>query len=251
MKTTAFLRRALLAGTILIATSLCVDAAQAPKDSIKAEIEATLQDVGEKISKIALTQVATAIDSSTIFTEDDSVHATYRAGNTTIIINQKTQEQPFATTTRIKDDKAKVIAVGVIVPCATIIIIVLALLIFLLVRGYNRNKIISEAIRNNYQLPDSFYTGTNSRSTPDYADNIDSRSAEPAAEETKLPPLPRVPFTLAEKDYLSKSMILAGVGLMIFLFFLWCGAIGVGLLAGGIPFVIGAARVAVFYINRR
>lgn len=254
MKAHALLSRNAMFATLLLAAGLSLSATPAPNDSVKAELEAVAREVGEKISKIALTRVSDAIEMSDTVLDNDTANATQAGGSTTIIINQKVANPDDITALaerRQSRTASQVIALGIIVPCATIIFIVLALLIFLLVRGYNRNRIISEAIRNNYQLPDSFYTGTSSKPQPEYVEVADTQRAETSHEESKLPPLPRVPLTQVEKDYLSKSLILAGVGLLIFLFFLWCSALGVGLLAGGIPFVVGASRVAVFYINRR
>lgn len=156
-------------------------------------------------------------------------------------------------------DTARLIALSIIAPCAIIALIVICLFVFLIIKNHGRNIIISKAIMNNYQLPDSFYTGRDSSSSQN---NMTSQ-AEP-----QLPPLPNQPagqpiqpmpslrsrfesLNYMERRQAVNAMVLMGVGLMIFLFFLCVGWMPVGFLAGGITFIIGASRlISVLYINR-
>lgn len=145
---------------------------------------------------------------------------------------------------------AKIVAVGVIFPCAAAILIVIAIVIFLLVKNRQRNNVIYKAIENNYQLPDSFYRSQKR------SDN-DSYNAEPQInDESYVPGMPPIPNNLPPTPHQRKEFIsgvtFAGIGLFIFLFFLSVRSLSAGLLFGGIFFIIGATRIlSFFFLNKR
>ena len=158
---------------------------------------------------------------------------------------------------------SKVIAFAIFFPCATLVAILICVLIFLLIRNYMRNKVISKAIANNYQLPESFYTGSSQKvqveRTVYVKENPETgEPEEPTDEQSEdLPPLPpqppvyhRVP-TFEEKKEFRRNIVTMGIGVMIFLFFVWARSLGVGFLAGGIPFVLGLSRFLTnYYYNK-
>lgn len=164
------------------------------------------------------------------------------------------------------NNETKIIALGIMMPCIVIVILVLALFIFLIIKNRGRNKLIETAILNNYQLPDSFYTGREPVS------NTTTASAPGAMPENdaQLPPLPNQPpvapatpgtqgmgnrfsnLNYFERRQAVNAMVLMGIGVIVFLFFVFVGSVAVGFLIGGIPFIIGASRLAtVLYINGR
>lgn len=143
----------------------------------------------------------------------------------------------------------KVVAIGVIVPCAAIALIVIGTFIYLIIKTRARNRIIEKAIENNYQLPDSFFN----KHTRGWTDNPAEETASKTStfdSQPELPPLPNMtkpPMSPYEKRQFSNAVVLVLLGLILFI------ALGsvFGLILGGIPFVIGASRlITFFYFNQ-
>lgn len=113
-----------------------------------------------------------------------------------------------------------IIAIIFGVPCLAIIAALIVILIYALKRNQRRNAIIAKAIDNNYQLPDSFYTGQKSGTDPNG------------------------PVRDSRKFYSSVTFIAVGFSLIVFAiasdepFFLLCG---------GIPLLIGIGKLIGYF----
>lgn len=150
------------------------------------------------------------------------------------------------------------VVLGIVIPCALIALAIIASFIFLFYRMRSRNKLIEKAIESNYQLPDSFFTGTfNSRQGSTDAKNFPTSTSQGDDQtDSNLPPLPTIPpvppMNFVERKQFTNSIVWMIVGVFVFLFFACNGATGVGFLAGGIPFAIGASRCfTTIYLRRK
>lgn len=130
-----------------------------------------------------------------------------------------------------------IIAICFIVPCLTLIIGLVLLLVFFMKKTTARNSIIEKAIDAGYQLPDSFYSNTTAYthvagSTGTNADTLDGQPA--------LAPQPAA--TRDPKNFQAAASLLA-VGFALFLFFAVNDMWGVACLAGGIPLLLGVGKL--------
>lgn len=128
-----------------------------------------------------------------------------------------------------------VIAICFIVPCLTLIIGLVLLLVFFMKKTTARNSIIEKAIDAGYQLPDSFYSNTAAYTHvagSTNANTLDSQSI----------PAPQPAVTRDPKNFQAAATLLA-VGFAIFLFFAVNDMWGVACLAGGIPFLLGVGKL--------
>lgn len=144
----------------------------------------------------------------------------------------------------------------VIIPCVTILLIAIAIMIFISARNRSRNDIISKAIENGYELPESFFSGQNitrviyenaPAQQPSTSDPTDTASTPGTGAQapSSMPPLP--PLPTAGNRNLHSGIRLAAIGFCILVFFLVVDAPSVAILAGGIPLLLGLGRIASWY----
>lgn len=114
-----------------------------------------------------------------------------------------------------------IVAIIFSVPCLTIIVGLVVILVFALKRNRGRNEVINNAIEHNYQLPDSFYLGQKS-----------------------VNGVPGAPVRDSKKFYSATSLIAVGLSLVIFALYADASFF---LLAGGIPFLIGVGQMIGYY----
>ena len=143
--------------------------------------------------------------------------------------------------------KVVMLAICFIVPCVTILAILIILMLFFLKKNRSRDGIIQKAIDSGYQLPDSFYTGQRTvfvdQSYPTDNSAVDNDSAKGPFGFKMTDP------SIRDPKKFSSGVTLAAVGLAILLFFVCQREWGIGLLAGGIPLFIGLGRlIGYFYI---
>lgn len=106
------------------------------------------------------------------------------------------------------------------IPCLTIIIALIVILVYSLKRTQGRNELINNAIEHNYQLPDSFYDNQKNSSRPD------------------------APFRDSRRFYRAISLLSVGIALIIFAI---SGDIPFFYVAGGIPFLIGIGQMIGYF----
>ncbi len=137
------------------------------------------------------------------------------------------------------------VSVGFVVPCITIIIALIVLMIFFMKRNSARNGIISKAIDNNYQLPDAFYTGYSAQGGSQSDGSGMTFDAD--GNDVKLFGLKAVPQASRDPKMFVSAMTLIAIGFAILLFFSFNHEIGVGFLCGGIPLFLGIGRMIAYY----
>ena len=145
------------------------------------------------------------------------------------------------------DAIVKVVAFSVafLIPCITIIVALIILMVFFMKKNSAKNQIISKAIDCNYQLPDAFYTGNFSQGgvTADggmaYAPEDNNN--------LKMFVVRVVPEASRDPKMFVSAMTLIAVGFAILLFFSFNHEIGVGFLCGGIPLFLGIGRMIAYY----
>lgn len=108
------------------------------------------------------------------------------------------------------------------VPCLTIIVGLIVILMFALRRNRGRNELINNAIEHNYQLPDAFYIGQKSNGAA--SGNIPVRDSR--------------------KFYTATTLIAVGLSLIVFALYVEASFF---IVAGGIPFLIGLGRLIGYY----
>ncbi len=125
--------------------------------------------------------------------------------------------------------------------CSLTFVIIIAILVFLYLRIKNRNAIISKAIENGYNLPDTFYC--NSINNINYNTNPKADSSSPTDEnnDIQLPP----PLILEQKQFdIAIKYLSAGIGI-IAIFSMWSNAVLASL--GIIPLLIGVGKLITYY----
>lgn len=106
------------------------------------------------------------------------------------------------------------------IPCLTIIIGLIVILVYSLKRTKGRNELINNAIEHDYQLPDSFYEGQKNSSRPD------------------------APMRDSRRFYRAISLLSVGLALIIFAI---SEDIPFFYVAGGIPFLIGVGQMIGYF----
>lgn len=106
------------------------------------------------------------------------------------------------------------------IPCLTIIIGLIVILVYSLKRTKGRNELINNAIEHNYQLSDSFYDSPKSSSRPD------------------------APMRDSRRFYRAISLLSVGIALIIFAI---SEDIPFFYVAGGIPFLIGVGQMIGYF----
>lgn len=125
------------------------------------------------------------------------------------------------------------------IPCLTLIIALVLLLMFFLKKTQARNAIIGKAIDANYQLPDAFFS--NPQSSSQSYDEVETGDGHTADQTKKEPRMRRDP-----KNF-SSAVTLLAVGLALILFFASSRHWEVAFLAGGIPFFLGVGKLIGYY----
>lgn len=130
----------------------------------------------------------------------------------------------------------------------SILLVIVACLLIYYMNRRNRLKVVERAIDNNYQLPDSFYTGKQG-STGYVADEntaAHETASAPAAAPTRVQ---QVLSCMSERE-MRQGINLSIVGLGLVLFF---SLMGLEVLAAlmVIPLLIGLSRLVVPYLMRR
>lgn len=143
--------------------------------------------------------------------------------------------------------KVVALAICFIVPCVTILAILIILIVFFLKKNKAKNEIIQKAIDAGYQLPETFYTGQRTV-VIDAPIAIENTQEEPGSSK-KLFGAKLTDPTLRDSKKFSSGVTLVAVGLALLLFFICQREWGVGMLAGGIPLFVGLGRlIGYFYI---
>ncbi len=166
------------------------------------------------------------------------------------LFNQ-TQENNFDKDKVRQITKVIALAVAFIVPCFTIVIVLICLLVFWLKRSKSKNAIIAKAIEAGYDLPDAFYTGQSSQSSVfmDSNANMGNNSMDVDNGQSSRAPFTPIPVGARDPKMFTSSVSLVAVGLSLLLFFCSNGHEGVGFLCGGIPLFLGIGRlIAYLYI---
>lgn len=177
---------------------------------------------------------------------------------------------PHAISSRVVDIVGIFSAIGVI--AAMVLLILLGVFVVVIRRQHGRNKLISRAIAEGYQLPESFFTGVpaspqvtvvNETVRETVRECHEDRDVQPDSQPCEtVPPAPPVPdpqyikrvagtpATPRVKE-LSRSFILLGLGIVIFLAFAAGRNAEVGLFIGGILAVFGGAKLLTLYLSKR
>lgn len=152
-----------------------------------------------------------------------------------LISETETPEHKF-TTEDVADQKLREIGtwgvLGILAICfgfPALVVIIAIVLIFGFFRNRNRerNAIIAQAIDRGYQLPDSFYTN---QPQHDQAENGNPANSEP----------------LRDPELFKSAVTLIAVGLAVGVFFLAVDA-PFGIVAGGIPLLLGIGRLIGYF----
>lgn len=137
------------------------------------------------------------------------------------------------------------ISVAFVVPCVTIILALVILMVFFMKKNAARNDIISKAIDKNYQLPDAFYTGYLSQNgTANDGGGVVYPSDDTGG---KMFGMRVVPEASRDPKMFGSAMTLIAIGFAILLFFSFNREVGVGFLCGGIPLFLGVGRMIAYY----
>ena len=128
------------------------------------------------------------------------------------------------------------------VPCFTLIVVLVLLLMFFMKRTQAKNEIIGKAIDANYQLPDSFFNSQTGSQAFDYSYPADGHT--PASPSQKDGSRVR-----RDPKNFSSAITLLAVGFALILFFGAKDMWSVAFLAGGIPFFLGVGKlIGYFYV---
>lgn len=167
------------------------------------------------------------------------------------------RDEVFSNAAMHHEDRLSVpiVAICFIFPCLTIVVALIVLLIFLLKKNSTRAKIITAAIENDYQLPDSFYVGSSASPTQTPYSATDNATScgnggfsEGERGQTVLG-APTVPANNRDPRSFTSGVTLLGVGLAILLAFCAHDNYGLGWICGGVPMFLGAGRLlGYFYI---
>lgn len=125
------------------------------------------------------------------------------------------------------------------IPCLTIAVALVLLLVFLIKKNRTRTEIITRAIENHYELPESFYTGQPSANCL-YGPATGQGSEASDHQGTTLQP---VSASMRDPRKFSSAMTTIAVGLALLLFFVINVNWGIGFLIGGIPLFIGVGKL--------
>ncbi len=125
------------------------------------------------------------------------------------------------------------------IPCLTITVALVLLLVFLIKKNRTRTEIITRAIENHYELPESFYTGQPSANCL-YGPATGQGSEASDHQGTTLQP---VSASMRDPRKFSSAMTTIAVGLALLLFFVINVNSGMGFLIGGIPLFIGVGKL--------
>lgn len=182
---------------------------------------------------------------------------------------------PQTISGRVLDVVSIFSAIGVI--AGMVLLILLGVFVVVIRRQHGRNKLISRAIAEGYQLPESFFTGVpaspqvtvvNETVRETVSEGNECRDAAAAADSRQcdtvppVPPIPHIPDPRYIKKVagtpatprvkeLSRAFILLGLGIVIFLAFAAGHNAEVGLFIGGILAVFGGAKLLTLYLSNR
>lgn len=140
---------------------------------------------------------------------------------------------------RSDDPRWKQMLVVFGIPCLTIAVALVLLLVFLIKKNRTRTEIITRAIENHYELPESFYTGQTSANCL-YVPATGQGSEASDHQRTTLQP---VSASMRDPRKFSSAMTTIAVGLALLLFFVINVNCGMGFLIGGIPLFIGVGKL--------
>lgn len=181
------------------------------------------------------------------------------------IVDDLREEMEMQFMDRNDEPNPAVVAVCVIFPCLTIVMALIALLLFLLKKNSTRAKIITAAIEKDYKLPDSFYAAPSSvpAPAPIPADNVAANNANgyngnytasaPGATRCEQGPIvlgaPTVPVAQRDPKSFSSGVTMVAIGFVIIVAFSMGHEPVAGFICGGIPFFLGIGRlVGYFYV---
>lgn len=126
------------------------------------------------------------------------------------------------------------------VPCFTLIVALVLLLLFFMKKTQARNAIIGKAIDANYPLPDAFFTNQSVTTVYEPSESIHHTSAGTSSH--------RVDLTIRrDPKNFSGAVSLLAVGLALILFFAATDHWPVAFLAGGIPALLGVGKLIGYY----
>lgn len=245
----------------LFTTAMLTFAKTEVPTNISIDTKEIVEQITSAVSEVLDQPLVISTQSDTVI----SVRTDSAASKNNIIINitGKAPEvnstvYPFEEEMAVRKLKEKrealTILLSIVIPCGIIALTVVGVFIFLFYKTKSRNRLIEKAIENNYELPDSFYSGINFSHTRVEGD-ASARKVTSDDNESQLPPLPNVPpvapLNYMEKRQISNGIILTLVGIFIFLFFVCVKAVSVGFLAGGICVAIGASRIVTYWFLRK
>lgn len=151
-----------------------------------------------------------------------------------------------------EDNMVPVIAICFIVPCVTLLLGLLIVLVFFMRKTQARNAIIEKAIDANYVLPDAFYNPSNSpindgvQSSMDTGTTYNDGAHNSTPQSNRFAPQPR---SARDPKSFSSAVTLLAVGFALMLFFIANGKWGIAFLSGGLPFFLGIGKlIGYFYI---
>lgn len=141
---------------------------------------------------------------------------------------------------------------AILIPCITLLLIVCAILIFIFFRTRSRNALIAKAIENGVELPEGFYTGQNTtriiyqNDTTPRATQSDT-GTDNNANRYDMPPIPNI----KQNNALERGIRLTVIGFCLLIFFIFVDAGEAGILAGGIPMLLGIGRIGSWYYQNK
>ena len=195
-------------------------------DSVQALIESVVDNTIRKAEMVT-------VDDDDYILNNGYAYRLYDLDNLIDSVNESNDN--VFNDTKDESQVHALIAICFIVPCVTIIIALIILLLFFIKKTQARNEIIGKAIDANYQLPDAFFSNQSASSSFQNSPNsYDSTSQNGPA------PTRRDPKTF------SSAMTLLSVGLALILFFAAQGW-SIALIAGGIPFFLGVGKLIGYY----
>ena len=177
---------------------------------------------------------------------------------------------------RLTERKIEMLMVAGLVGVVVLAVLLVLLGVFITIwrRQAARNSILEEAVAKGYQLPESYFTGSPSQPTINYMVVKDGQTVkvekgnDEGVSDSGLPPK-YVQDSEHDSDFRNtvnnickvgsaerlrqfrNGVVIAGIGLMVFIGFCVGGAEPVGIVAGGTLIVIGLSKIITVFISKR
>lgn len=134
-----------------------------------------------------------------------------------------------------------VVAICFGIPCFTLIVALVLLLIFFLKKTQARNEIIGKAIDANYPLPEAFFTN------PSASQAFYNQEGDYISDQGQKPSMQHQAKLRRDPKNFSSAISLLAIGLALILFFTMIDRWPIAFLAGGIPFFLGIGKLIGYY----